>query len=347
MKEILTVTGNKIDPNAEGWLVGKFAPATTGHIYFISMAATLVKKLTVVMSYRDGLFEEDYLSWKKRLLYLKTVFKDIPHIEVKSIDETEVPVYPNGWSAWADLMHEVIPKDAKYVFSSEPSYTEGFNKYFPDCEHVVVDTDRNFENISATMVRNDPMKYWSYLPTIVRVELVKRVVVIGTESCGKSTLVKYLAKLFQSSWVEEYGRTFCEQNMCMDERLLSFDDYATIAAKRFEMEQEAARTANRILFADTNAFITNFYCKLYEGSEHPLVSQYEKLEKYDLVIFLEDDVEWVDDGLRINSDRDKTRKLMKEMLEERGTAVVSISGDYNQRFQKAADLCRELIAFKG
>lgn len=346
MNNIKTVNGTEIDSNAEGWLVGKFAPITTGHIYFISMASTLVKKLTVVLSYRDGLFSEDYLSWKKRMLYLKTVFKDIPHIEIQSVDETNVSAYPNGWSEWAELVKQVIPSDAKYVFSSEPSYTEGFNTYFPNCEHVVVDNNRDFENISATMVRNDPMKYWSYMPSIVRQELVKRVAVIGTESCGKSTLVKYLAKLFQTSWVEEYGRTFCEQDMCMDERLLSFENYGTIAARRYEQEQEAARTANRILFADTNAFITNFYCKLYEGRENPVVSNFEAMEKYDLVIFLTDDVDWVDDGLRINSDREKTRNLMHEMLKSRGIEVVQISGNYNQRFQQAADLCRSLIAYK-
>ena len=344
MKHILTVDGEEIDNKKTGWLVGKFAPITTGHIYFISMAATMVSNLTVVMSYDGKLFKGiDYLNLQNRLLYLKTVFKDMPHITIKYVDETELKAYPDGWAEWSELVKQVIPADAGYVFSSEPAYTDGFKKHFPTCKHVVIDNNREQVNISATMVRSDPMKYWSFLPSIVREKLVKRVCIIGTESCGKTTLVKTLAKFFQTSWVEEYGRSFCENDLCMSEELLRFDHYAQIAYRRFDMESQAARTANKILFADTNAFITNFYCKLYEGKENPTVSEFEKMEKYDLILFLDDDVEWVADGLRINSDRSKTRELIYEMMSERGFQYSVISGNYNDRMQQAIDLCNELI----
>lgn len=210
---------------------------------------------------------------------------------------------------------------------------------------MVVDAERKEVNISATEIRANPFKFWSYMPSIVRQHYVKKVCIIGTESCGKTTLTKYLSKIYQTSWVEEYGRKFCEQDMCMDESLLQYDDYALIAARRYEDELQATKTANKILFADTNAFITNFYCRLYEGSFHPMVDEYEALEKYDLTLVLASDVEWVADGLRINKERSKTDDLLAKMLSmsrsENLGKLMHISGTYFERLEKAIKIIDE------
>lgn len=332
-----------------GFLTGKFAPLHTGHIYFISKAATMVDKLYVVLSYDGKRFKDDpRLSLKNRLLWLKTTFKDLPHIKIVYVDETNCSPYPDGWHEWSMLVKRAIPHrigDITKIFSSEPEYTEGFNKYWPEAEHVVVDAERKEVNISATEIRANPFKFWSYMPSIVRQHYVKKVCIIGTESCGKTTLTKYLSKIYQTSWVEEYGRKFCEQDMCMDESLLQYDDYALIAARRYEDELQATKTANKILFADTNAFITNFYCRLYEGSFHPMVDEYEALEKYDLTLVLASDVEWVADGLRINKERSKTDDLLAKMLSmsrsENLGKLMHISGTYSERLEKAIKIIDE------
>lgn len=332
-----------------GFLTGKFAPLHTGHIYFISKAATMVDKLYVVLSYDGKKFQDDpRLSLKNRLLWLKTTFKDLPHIKIVYVDETNCSPYPDGWHEWSMLVKRAIPHrigDITKIFSSEPEYTEGFNKYWPEAEHVIVDAERKEVNISATEIRANPFKFWSYMPSIVRQHYVKKVCIIGTESCGKTTLTKYLAKIYQTSWVEEYGRKFCEQDMCMDESLLQYDDYALIAARRYEDELQATKTANKILFADTNAFITNFYCRLYEGSFHPMVDEYETLEKYDLTLVLASDVEWVADGLRINKERSKTDDLLAKMLSmsrsENLGKLMHISGTYSERLEKAIKIIDE------
>lgn len=334
-----------------GFLTGKFAPLHTGHIYFVSKAATMVDRLYVVLSYDGKRFADDpRLSLKNRLLWLKTTFKDLPHIHITFIDETDCPPYPDGWASWAHLVAKKLAQEFNVfgidkIFSSEPEYTEGYKTYWPEAEHVIIDAERKEVNISATEIRANPFKFWSYMPSIVRQHYVKKVCIIGTESCGKTTLTKYLSKIYQTSWVEEYGRKFCEQDMCMDESLLQYNDYALIAARRYEDELQAVKTANRIVFADTNAFITNFYCRLYEGSFHPMVDEYESLEKYDLTLVLDSDVEWVADGLRINKDRSKTDGLLKKMLEMSRSdnlgKLVYISGTYSERLEKAIKVIDE------
>ncbi len=331
-----------------GFLTLKAAPLHAGHIYLISQAATQVDKLYVVLSHNDNLFEDPVLSLKNRVLWLKSTFRDIPHIKVIHINETNIPAYPNGWAPWSELVKNALPGIAiEKIFTSEPRDLAGYNKYWPGTQVVVVDSNRTRVPISGTEIRKAPMKHWSYMPTAVRQQFLKRVCIIGTESVGKSTLTKLLAKHFQTSWVEEYGRTYCETELFGDESLLRFDDYGTIAARRWQDELLAAKSANRVLFADTNALITNYYCKLYEGRTNPLVTEYEHIENYDLILFLTDDVPWVADGLRINSDRDRTRPILEAYLTEvkpdYRDKVRYVSGNYQERFNLAVTLIEDLL----
>ena len=327
-----------------GWLTGKFAPLHAGHINFIQQAATLCDELTVVLSHNANRFDDPKLALKTRLLYLRQTFKDIPHIKITFVDETDIPEYPNGWAEWAQLVKDEIGEDFTFVFSSEEHDLPGYAGHFPGQIVCLVDPDRAQVPISGTEIRANPGKHWSMMPSLVRQQYLKKVCIVGQESTGKSTLTKYLAKHFQTSWVEEYGRTFCEQDLCGDEFLLKFDDYGLIAARRYEMELQAAKSANRVLFSDTNAAVTNYFCGLYEKRFNQMVTEYEKLEDYDLIIFLEADVPWVDDGLRRNPHSDANNNMLLDGLHYRyRDKVVKISGTYHQRLTRSIELVEELL----
>lgn len=334
-----------------GWLTGKFCMAHMGHINFIHQSATQCDELHVVVSQDDNRFSDQRLSLRNRLLWLKTIFKDMPHIKIYSVNETGIPTYPNGWQQWSDLVRAALPEDQyDVVFTSELGDVDNYGEYFSDHTACVVaiDPDRKQVPISATEIRGDMVKHWGMMPTVVRKDFVLKVCVVGSESVGKTSLTKMLARHCQTSWVEEYGRTYCEQDLCGDESLLTFEGYGFIAAKRYEMEQQAILAANRIMFADTAALSTNFFCNMYEGRENPLVTAYAEMEQYDMFLFLTDDVEWVADGLRKNTDRDYTRKLFGTMLtkyaERKGIPIVTVSGDYHQRLNKAIAAVDELLA---
>lgn len=327
-----------------GWLTGKFAPLHAGHTNFIQQAATLCDELTVVLSHNANRFDDPKLALKTRLLYLRQTFKDIPHIKITFVDETDAPEYPNGWAEWAALIKGEIGEDFQVIFTSEEDDVSGYNDHFGTSVHVI-DSERRQVPISGTEIRANPGKHWSMMPSLVRQQYLKKVCIVGQESTGKSTLTKYLAKHFQTSWVEEYGRTFCEQDLCGDEFLLKFDDYGLIAARRYEMELQAAKSANRVLFSDTNAAVTNYFCVLYEGRPNEIVTQFSALEKYDLIIFLEADVDWVDDGLRRNPhnrDNDLLQLNIMEALYGQDK-IVRVSGTYHQRLTTAIELVEELL----
>lgn len=338
-----------------GVITGKFAPLHTGHIYAITEAATQVDTLYVVLSYDEKfvnnlpVYLQDKLTLKKRLLWLKKSFSDMDHIKIIYVDETYMKIYPDGVPEWCNSVKSILKENGVTSidkwFSSEPEYTWWIEDNF-NCPNVVLDSERSMFNISATNIRSNPYKYWQYLPSIVRKEFLLKVVLIGEESCAKSTLTKSLAKLYNTSWVEEYGRTYCENDMCGDESLLSFEDYGIIASERNYQERSSESTANQLLFVDTNAFVTQYYCKLYEGKLHPLVDAYIEQEDYDLIFHMSNEVPWVDDGLRINSDRELTEKLFDSLLDKydiKGDNYHKITGNYNERLNKVIGIINDLL----
>ncbi len=102
------------------------------------------------------------------------------------------------------------------------------------------------------------------IPSVARSYFVKKVVVVGTESCGKSTLVRNLASVFNTNYVAEYGRTRCEEIGGYDGVLLD-EDYPMIAYEQQRQVEKASAFSNRVLFVDTEATVTQFYSELYNG----------------------------------------------------------------------------------
>lgn len=357
-----------------GIVVGKFAPLTMGHIHLITQASLQAKKVIVVLSHdsrwlaKQSPRDQKVLTLSNRLRWLQQLYKDSEHIVIRHIVEDDMPEFPNGWSDYCNALRMIystelhreykgiVPGNSTMrvasrvaIFSSEIDYDKGYETHLPEISHVVIDQERTNVPISATQIREDLYTNWNYLPSIVRKEYTLRVVVLGTESTGKTTMVKNLAKMFNTSWVEEYGRTYCMDELAGSEETLRSDDYPIIAYRHKELELQAMRTANRICFVDTNAFITEFYHRLYEGKPNEIVSAIARSENYDLVLVLHDNVPWVDDGLRINSDREITHNLFEQMKEEfpnqfpTARTYYITEPDYEKRFNSAIRVIKNYL----
>lgn len=338
-----------------GMVIGKFAPVHNGHINMINRASTMCDKLVVVMSYdskwleQQTSFMQSKLTLKNRLRWLKEIYSDIDHIIVDFVDESEIPQYPNGWEEFMNLCKNVHNKhfnkhDPDFIYSSETEYHEGFEKYLPNTKHVLVDPDRINVPISATKIRNDLFKNWEFIPSVVRKDFVYKVCIIGTESTGKTTLVKYLAKMFNTSWVEEYGRTIVEDDLFKDETLLKYEDYRKIVYRHSELEEQASRTANKLMFVDTDAIITAYYQQLYEGNIDPVVDQFAKDRKYDLTIFLTNDVPWVSDGIRMYGTEELRKKSEEVLFSVMDNYEIKnlyyVSGNYTERLDASIEIIK-------
>jgi HTH-type transcriptional repressor of NAD biosynthesis genes len=286
------------------------------------------------------------MSLELRLRWVAQEFSEMDHIKVVGLDETYIPVFPNGWGQWADLVRANVPVAFDVIFGNEPSYMEGHNLHFPNVDYIILDSERVDMPISGTMVRENPLKHWEFLSGASRSFFCKKILISGTESCGKTTIVKALAKMFYSSYSLEVGRYYAERYLGSCEEAFSQEDFERIVMLQEEQDELARKTANKVSIHDTDALITNFYLEQYLDVTSTFIELFSQRQNYDLIILLKPDVKWVADGQRWLSDqavREANHEVIKKMYQayKPGTKIVEIGGNYHERLNAAYDLIKK------
>jgi HTH-type transcriptional repressor of NAD biosynthesis genes len=226
------------------------------------------------------------------------------------------------------------------VFSSEdygPVYAD-----LMGARHVMVDRDRGTFPISGTNVRSAPLANFDFLEPCVRAYFARRVVLIGAESTGKTTLARQLAERFHTCWVPEYGREHWErkvQGLTMNDPPPSWshEEFVHIANEQQARENQLAKTANRLLFCDTNAFATGTWHERYYGCRDERVDAIGRNDKVDLYLLTAPDVAFVQDGFR---DGEHIRHWMHDRFQEQlasgSVPWVLLEGNYAERLEAAS-----------
>ncbi len=342
-----------VNKKTTGFIGGKFLPFHQGHIYLIVAASNMVDELYIVLTSsknrdkqlceRDGI---KYIPDDVRFSWIGESVNNLENVKLIQIEDDQFDENYD-WDSGAEAIKKAIGKKIDFVFSSEKEYTEHFKKNYPNAKHIVIDSERKTINISGTQLRRNIYGNWDKLPDYVRKDFVKRVVVVGTESCGKSTLAKKLAKFYNTQYVEETGRKYCEKYS----NRLTKEMFDFIAMEHFLEQEKKIVNSNKLLFVDSEAVVTQFYLnKYFYGEKSNLIEEIIKIQNYDLVIFLEPDVKWVSDGLRNEGEeeiRKKNNELMKNMFKDRGIKFVSVRGNYAQRFNKSRELINSLFLNNG
>lgn len=338
-----------------GVYFGRFLPPHRGHLYQIIEASTKCQNLIVVISDNaeqtralceaDGLPE---ISYRLRKQWFSQQVQDMPHIQVRVLDESDIPVYPEGWQEWSKRMREVVCAPIDAFFVGDLSYSETLASYFPEAKVELFDPSRTRYPISATEIRKNILGNWHYILGAARPFFAKKVLIAGTESCGKTTLTKCLAKLYNTSWSEEVGRNYARDYLGNDETIYTDEDFGRIAHIQYEQDYHALRSANKVCFFDTDATYTDYFSELYMGHRNELVEKYIDHTRYDRLFYLMPDVRWVADGQRLNGDEDRRRILNDRLLQMYrdygfGDKITIISGDYNARLHKAIQLVDDLL----
>ena len=349
-----------------GLIFGKFAPLTAGHVNFIRMAVESgIDRLYLFLSF-DQKFNNTQTPWMQerlgleaRLLDLKRLIEDsgLNHkVIVNYVDESNIPGYPDGAKAYADLIRAKIPEGEilTHAFSSEPEYTEYFSEHFPEVEHVVLDAERSGVNISATRIRTNLRDNFEYLSEQAKPRFVKKVAIIGVESTGKSTMTQCLENHYRTTSTQEIGREICEEMFCGSEEVMTRADYLKIAMIHRIEEHSNANAAHVVHISDTTNLITHFSALCagkvtYNDYMFATLSVEEASDFYDLVLYLSPEVEWVADPLRLQDNAEKrhhTNGLLQTMVNEfyRDVPVVHITGtDYEDRINQAIKAIDKLL----
>jgi len=340
-----------------GVVPGKFFPPHRGHLNQIIRAATQCNKVYVVVSDNEDIALDKcrkdnlpYIPLKTRALWLSLELQSFDHIKVVMLDETGIPEYPDGSVQWCKMLTDLIPEKIDVIFGGEMEYQDTYMKHLPGIEYNVYDYKRSRYPVSGTEVRHNYLEHWDYILGSARPFFARRVLITGTESCGKSTLVKYLGKIFHTSWSEEYGRYYSADYLGGNEDLFQLSDFARIARIQQAQDEIALKGANRICFFDTDAVITQYYCHIYTGNHNPIIYSYVDPQKYDMVLMMGPTVGWVEDGLRFKSEQAERERLHKKLLYmylDRGfkDKIIEINDDnYSARLARVMDFADKLLA---
>ncbi|MFT3746051.1 MAG: AAA family ATPase [Pyrinomonadaceae bacterium] len=320
-----------------GFIVGKFYPPHIGHKHLIDSARRQVDRLIVMIAHH----ESQTIPGELRRAWLEELHPDCEiHLVPDELDDDS--------RQWAEFTVDYLGRSPDVVFSSEdygPKYAE-----FMGARHVMIDRPRRTVPISGTAVRAASLENLEFLAPCVRAYFIKRVVLIGAESTGKTTLAKQLADHYRTHWVAEYGREHWEQKitgLSIDDLRVSWirEEFVHIAGEQQRRENELARTANRVLICDTNAFATGTWYERYEGKRDEEVDAIGRLDKADLYLLAAPDVPFVQDGVRDGEHiRDWMHERFKEQLSAGDVPFVKLTGTYAERKQRAISEIDRLLA---
>lgn len=172
---------------------------------------------------------------------------------------------------------------------------------------------------------------------------LKKIAVIGPESTGKSTLCENLAQHYNTVWCPEFAREYLLKHGTN----YSYDDLLTIAKgqidleKKFEIlakKENPVSPGNQLLFIDTDMYVMKVWCEFVFNKCHPFILEQIATRKYDLYLLCNVDLPWVKDDLREYPDletRKKIYKIYKDIMINQSTPWLDISGNYEERLQKA------------
>ncbi len=296
---------------SHGFILGKFAPFHQGHVFLIQQALEKCEKLTVLVTSQ----ESDAIPGWQRYHWVKSTF---PELDVRHlIGQTSTQ----------------LPESLK-LSGSSIQWFEGGEKQKEMAQslgfqHVSIDPKRKNFPIPTSEIRENPQAHWDLLPRNVRPHYIKRIALVGPESCGKSYLAEKLALHFNTVFVEEYGRTYCEK-FGMDSTEL---DFAHVAGGQLYREDEMALQANRLLFCDTDLIVTQVWSEVYfAGKCQPWIFWADHARRYDLFLLFAPDIPWVNDGLReFEGQRAWMFERLRQELESRGLNYEIIQGGFEER----------------
>ena len=328
-----------------GMYGGSFNPLHMGHVDCIIQAANMCCELFVVLSIG---YKRNEIDGRVRYRWIYQLTKHIGNVKIITLEddaETKDAYTEDYWKSDAEKVKAKIGKHIDVVFcGSDYDENSFWNKCYPDSELYVL--PRN--EISSTEIRKNPYAHWDWIPNAVKPYYTKKVLLMGGESTGKSTLTINLANRFNTNYIDEAGRDISERSGT-DTMMLS-KDFTEILLQHKLNEIKAIEHSNKVLFIDTDTLVTQFFMNFFEDpgieKNKALSDAIDGVNSYDLILYLEPDVEFVQDGGRsevIRDDRIKYSEQIKDLILSHGKTFVTVSGSYQERYETAVKEVNKLL----
>jgi HTH-type transcriptional regulator, transcriptional repressor of NAD biosynthesis genes len=349
-------------------VLGKFYPPHAGHHHLIRAASRESDRTTVVVlaASLESIPLADRVYWLAAEHWADpgvTVLGDIDDHPIDLHDDTIWDLHVGvvravlGRRAIAD--GEPIAARIDVVFSSEDYGPELARRL--GAEHVSVDPVRHQYPISGSAVRADTRTYWRWLAAPTKAGLAARVVVVGAESTGTTTLSEQLARHFQTRLVIEHGRVHTERKLAVEHVLAKVNgqplpdleslvwtvgDFVEVAKQQAILEDDAAARGGPILVCDNDPWAATIWCERYLGDNHDEVTKTVGDRKPAMYLLTDHvGVPFTQDGWRDGEHRREwmTARFVRA-LSERGVPWELLTGSPEHRLRRAIRACEKMLA---
>lgn len=352
-------------------IIGKFYPPHAGHHLLIDSAAASCARVSVVAMAAT----QESIALSSRVQWLRQVHAHQAHVHVTGImDDVRMDLHdPDIWHAHVALMREALHRiDAPpvtAVFSSEPYGQELARRFH--ARAVTLDPARTLAPISATRLRADLAAHWDFLAPPVKAALAHRVVVVGAESTGTTTLSRALCEALRSRggvhgatrWVPEHGRDWTMRKLAaaraqaqlaptplppprMEDLQWRSEEFSAIARQQIQLAAREAALGGPLLVCDTDALATTLWHHRYVGTHSLEVEAIARDDPGALYLLTSpDDVPFEQDGLRDGeSIRHAMHQQFLQTLQAGGHRWQLMRGSHAQRLRQALSAVDTLLA---
>ena len=361
-----------------GITFGGYCPMHTGHLDLI-MRAKKENDLcyVIVCGYEnEPRADEIGLTLKRRYSLVKQMFKDDEQIKVFKVNDTELGIdesmSESNWNIWLRCVEDQVEKFEETIedklyditeytwYVGEESYVDSLKMRIYDRHKDntfgiidnIVYVERSKNPISATLIRDNPVKYWNKIAWPFRPYFSTNILITGTASEGKSTLTRDIATYFGLPYSEEYGRTYMEYYGKDDTDLTVTDFQQLLIEQRRDTQKKIESHGNcGVVISDTDNLVTLMYAKAYV--DDPAIDMtdedYKTLEtlawnikrgiQWDKIFLLPPKNVFIDDGCRYMKqstmdERTKNYNILVQLLKDFGwwDKVEIINGNFLENF---------------
>lgn len=356
-----------------GLVIGKFYPPHAGHHLLIRRAAAEVDTLLVLVMASAA----ETIPLADRAAWLSEEHRDDPRVRVAGV-RCDAPLDVDDDEVWAAQVALIwaAARQAGLSYVDVVATGEAYGRRLAtelgaDWHRV----ERSAGIPSGTRIRTDLAGHWDDLSPATRAGLTVRVVVLGAESTGTSTLAAALAERYQNLggvWartqcVPEYGRELTEVKWAhavataaahgrpapdLTDVVWRQADFDEVAAEQTRREDAAARAGSPVLICDTDAFATSVWERRYLSPHHrdnPPQSRQPLLPRHDVYLLTDHrDVPWQDDGLREGdlAVRAEMTRWFEDSLTAAGHSWVKLTGAHPRRLDIALRTVDQLLAVR-
>lgn len=369
-----------------GICFGGYCPMHQGHLDVIMRAKKENDVCFVVVCGYDN----EPRSWEinlnldERHNLINNFFCNDEQIVVLKINDTELGIdesmSDHNWTVWQNKVKELIFGNVhwrgpyiKYQkideitsditwYVAEPFYKTSIERNNVMNGKVILIDKLN--PVSGTLIRNNPIKYWNKISKPFKPYLCKNILILGTASEGKSTLVRDISNYFDIPHAWEYGRGYMEDRDMQDTDL-TVDDFKEFLKGQISIcNNFRTQSKNGIFISDTDNCVTLMYAKAYssntemqinEDDYKVLYNEAKRLHKnskfkWNHIFVFPPSKNFVNDGSRYMGqasmeERNKNFEILQKLIQEfyPDVSKTYLNGSFLQNFNEVKNYINSLI----